>query len=142
MQEKHNDWLKELNLDPADIFLPIRDLELNWIKHSRGEEFSLKEEFKALEDLESQLSQRAKMVDKGLIKYVGARTREMEKVLEAISKKLRKSLEKNESTNLSRLDKVKNFGFPDSSPQERKENYLSFYQAGIQKKLYLLIIVQ
>lgn len=127
LEEKHLEWWHKADLKIDDLFLNKRELELNWVKHKYGDQFSLVSEFQKLEELEGHLMQQARKVDTTLIKYVGARSREMEKELERISKKLRKALERKNRENLNRIGKVKDFSFPGGSVQERKQNYLNFF---------------
>jgi bacillithiol synthase len=124
---KYEKWWEELGFDLIDLFRDQRELELKWMKDQMGDQFSLVREFQKLKEMEGQMLDMGKKADPTLVKYVGARSREMEKILEGISKKLRKALERNEQTNLSRLKRVKSYVFPEGEIQERSQNFLSFF---------------
>ena len=127
LNDKFNSWWKELGLHFTDLFGDKREVELKWIGHFKGEAYSLVEEFQKLEKMEGHLLKQARDIDRSLIKYVGARTREMEKDLERISKKFRKALERKEKEKLERIDRVLEHCFPSGSMQERYWNFLTLF---------------
>ena len=122
-----------MDLGIEDLFKEQRNVELQWLKKLKGDQFSLDQEFQKLKEMESRVMEMGKSADPSLVKYVGARSREMEKVLEGIAKKFRKALERNEETSLLRLKKVMEFAFPGGAIQERSLNFLSFFPEDLGK---------
>ncbi len=131
LPKKMHVWAKDLGLTLADLFLEKRGIQMRWITHEKGDSYSLVDEFQKLEKMEGELLKQARKIDNSLIKYVGARTREMEKELERISKKFRKALERKDQEKLARIERIKGEAFPGANMQERYWNFLTLFPSDL-----------
>ena len=126
LDKKHQKLLKKSQLGLHELF--VDDLEYfisSWIKeHFDASLYHYKTDI--LDTLERIRSKAAKM-DTTLGPYVGARSKDVEKIIDQIEKKLVKASKSQSEIEMNRIRKLYQYIFPDQSLQERKSNFLGIY---------------
>ena len=116
----------KLNLTKKDLFKSAHKLKEEYLdQHGQGD-FDLKEERAELGKLFEQIKTKAETIDGSLTGFIGAEGAKGFKILDSISKRLKKAEEQNNETALSQIDNIKDKLFPNGSLQERHDNFLNF----------------
>lgn len=117
----------KLNIDIEDLFLDMQELKNKFISINSENTFELSPEKNVINQLFESIQNKAKDVDQSLEGWVAAEGAKVVKVLENIEKRLKKSEEKNQETELNQLENIKDKLFPSGNLQERTDNFLNFY---------------
>jgi bacillithiol biosynthesis cysteine-adding enzyme BshC len=116
-----------LGLTPEELFQDDITLKRAYVEHHTRHILKFDNENKTInKSLDAMLS-KAMMVDPTLEKAVLAETKRFANAVARLEKKMRRAEERNQETGVRQLMAVKNELFPNGTPQERSENYLTFY---------------
>lgn len=119
--------LQKANLDPADLFLELPHLKEKFLMKNGHNLHVLTAEQEGIRKIFEDIRKKAEIIDQSLVAFVGAEETRVEKIMQNIEKRLKKSEEKNHDTAISQLESLKEKLFPGGGLQERTENFLSFY---------------
>jgi len=120
--------VKKLNLSFQDLFLATRDLQSLYVERQEDEPFSIEDEKQKLREVYEEIIQKTESVDASLKKFVASEREKHLKLLEKTEKRIKKAEERKHDTALGQIERLQERLFPDDSLQERKENFLNFYQ--------------
>jgi len=121
--------LKKLKMAEAEIFIETDDLKKNITKKISGQKLHLSEEKQALSQLLGEVKQYAGEIDYSLNEMTDAETQKVMNALDKIEKKMIAAEKRKHSDKMRQIDEIKAYLFPGNGLQERKENFLPFYQA-------------
>ena len=119
--------MEKLHISPQEIFKPAELIINNYLQKQTGSSIALGEEKQTLNELMEYVLKQTIQVDASLKGAVEAEKAKMLKSLEAIEDKLRRAAKKKEETAVQQIQTVREKLFPESSLQERYDNFLSFY---------------
>lgn len=119
---------EKTGLELKDLFLEKQILFNQWTKRNAQDDLSLQKELETVKTLFAGIKKRAVQVDPTLLKYTDAQTWRSIKSIEAIEKKMLRAEKRKQADKLRQIETVKDFLFPNGSPQERTDNFLNFYQ--------------
>ncbi|MEO6169235.1 MAG: bacillithiol biosynthesis cysteine-adding enzyme BshC [Chitinophagales bacterium] len=119
--------MKKLNLSAAEIFQTVDVLVNKFVAQQAGGAISLEEEKNQLKELMEGVMQHTLQMDASLKGAVEAEKVKMQRSLESLEDKLRKSVKKKEEVAIQQLQTLKEKLFPANSLQERYDNFLPFY---------------
>ncbi|MGB5928332.1 MAG: bacillithiol biosynthesis cysteine-adding enzyme BshC [Cyclobacteriaceae bacterium] len=119
--------LRKLPLGPDDLFRPFHELKEEAIHELSENELTLEKERSVGKQVYESIFHKAAEVDPSLKGFVGAEDNKFLKSLENIEKRLKKAEEKRLETSVKQLEKLKDKLFPNSSWQERHDNFLNIY---------------
>lgn len=117
---------KKLNLNSGDLFKSENEL-IHQLQLTHKKIFNSVEEIQNLQEIFSQLNERVSKIDKTLIGSVAAGEKKALNQLEQITKKANKALRRSMQDESRQLNAIKQKLFPDHLPQERHDNFSSFY---------------
>jgi len=121
--------LKKLKMAEGEIFIEKESLKKNITKKISGQKLHLTEEKQALNQLLDEVKQYAGEIDFSLDEMTSAETQKMINGLDKIEKKMLSAEKRKHAEKMRQIDEVKDFLYPGGAPQERKENFLSFYRS-------------
>lgn len=119
--------MKKLMLGGKDLFRDISVLKSRYLEENAAYNFSLESEKKILQEIFESIRNKSHAVDQSLEGFIGAEETKVMKEIENIEKRLEKAEEKKQETAIQQIEGLKDKLFPGGSPQERVENFLSFY---------------
>ncbi|HTH56000.1 MAG TPA: bacillithiol biosynthesis cysteine-adding enzyme BshC [Cyclobacteriaceae bacterium] len=119
---------EKTGVDLVDLFLEKNILFNHWTQKNAHDNLSLKKEIDAVKTLFDDIRKRASQADATLLKHADAQASRSIKSVEVIEKKMLRAEKRKHADKLSQLEAVKNFLFPNGSPQERTDNFLNFHQ--------------
>jgi uncharacterized protein YllA (UPF0747 family) len=140
MDEPSKKKFKKTGLELKDLFEEKNNLYNYWVSKNSNSHLSLDKELKEAASIFKNVTERASQIDTTLLKHAEAQTLRMTKSLEVIEQKMVRAEKRKHSDKLRQIEAVKDFLFPNGSPQERSDNFLNFYQQDpqfIQKLLQL-----
>ncbi|NDC42839.1 MAG: bacillithiol biosynthesis BshC, partial [Chitinophagia bacterium] len=114
-------------LTVQQIFADAEELIKQYIDTNTTKDYDVTAELKALQELMSQLSQRATALDATLEKAVAAKEKKMVRLLEALGQKMYRAEKKKAEIYIARIYKIKELLFPQKGLQERVDNFMEFY---------------
>ena len=114
-------------LELKDIFEPKNYLFNHWVLKHSPRNLTVGSELSAIAQLFADLQKRSAQVDQSLIAFVNAEGKRASKSLENIERKLLRAEKRLHADKLKQIEFVKDQLFPNGSPQERTENFLTFY---------------
>ncbi len=117
----------KLGLSHQDLFKHEHELRANFVESNAEVNLELDQEITALEKVFEGILGKAVTIDPSLKGYIGAETQRMIKQIENIRKRLKKAEENKQETEVKQLVNLKEKLFPNDAPQERVENFMSFY---------------
>ena len=133
-----NKWQK-LGFSWEDIFIPLQDLQRQYIKSNSGEELNFISLDLAVEKLHGVLQNHATFFDQNMGKFVEAESTRLSKQMEAIKAKFVKQRKSQLDLAMKQLEDLKAKLLPNNALQERTESFFSFCKDGaIQSKIELL----
>lgn len=118
--------IKKLNFTASDFFRPEQELVKHYMNKS-GQVVDLSKEKQAADDHYTALKKKAGAIDITLEKHIAAELARVQKKLDAIGEKANRALKRKAETELNRINSVKQTLFPGGVPQERHDNFSSFY---------------
>lgn len=119
---------EKTGLDLKDLFEEKNYLFNHWIAKNSDHNLSLGEDLSKLKSIFENIEARATSVDQTLVKNVTAQAKRAYQSVENIEKKILRAEKRRHQEKLGQLESVKDFLFPNASPQERVDNFLNFYQ--------------
>jgi len=131
-------WRK-LGFDWQDIFIPLQELQRQYIQAHSGEEIDFTEVDLALENMQHVLQRQATFFDQNMEKLMDAEAAKLSKQVEGIKAKLIKQRKSQLDLAMKQMEDLKNKLLPNNALQERTESFLSFCTDGdVQSKISLL----
>lgn len=127
MNGKQEHKLKELQIDPADLFKDETILANEMVTKWSGASISLEKEMQLGREYFSQLRDQAGKVDKSLLQHVHALEVDLLKKIETLEKKMLKAERKKQTIQLQRIWKLKSELFPNNNLQERVDNFMPYF---------------
>ena len=119
--------MNKLGLNEKELFLPLDDLRIKYVKENSDQDLELQEERDKLNLIYKSLEEKSTEMDATLTYAVRAAYKRNEKILDQVATKFRKAEEKKKSTAIKQLAAIKRELFPQGTLQERKINFLEFY---------------
>lgn len=121
-----NKRLQKLRLSPRDVFKSLKELKDNYLEEHADFTLSIESEEKILHELFESIQNKSRAVDRSLEGFVESEKIKVLKILENISKRLKRSEEQKQSVELSQIENLKEKLFPGGNLQERIDNFLNF----------------
>lgn len=122
IRSKHLQQWKALGLSYEDLFKPVLDIEIAFVKMQTGTLLSLEAELKSLEQVYDQVQKRVKSVDATLGAHANNLAHQSTKKLLELEKKMIRAERRKQAVSIDRIHAIKNALFPNNSLQERVEN--------------------
>ena len=116
---------KALGLSVEDLFKPVLDIEIAFVKMQSGALLSLEAELKSLELVYDQIQKRVKTIDTTLGAHANNLAHQSTKKILELEKKMIRAERRKQAVSIERIHSIKNALFPNNSLQERVENRLS-----------------
>lgn len=120
-------WSKT-GLSNIDLFLDIPLLEKKWLKENGGKKLSYEEAALEVSAQYESMKVKAADIDPTLVKHIEALKVTALIKIEKAEKKLIRADKRNHEDAMRQLATVKEAIFPNGSLQERRDNFLNFYQ--------------
>jgi bacillithiol biosynthesis cysteine-adding enzyme BshC len=121
--------LKEkVEMNTADLFKSVLELEKEWLSKNSRKNLSFSANTEAIKETYSQMSTQAREVDPTLVKHLEALATQAINRIEKAEKKLVRAEKQKHLDALGQIEKIKSAIFPGGTLQERKDNFLNFYQ--------------
>ncbi|MES2680709.1 MAG: bacillithiol biosynthesis cysteine-adding enzyme BshC [Bacteroidota bacterium] len=118
--------IEQLKFSGSDFFKPEQELIRDFMVKN-NHVFDLNAEKEKIRAVYANLTERAAAVDKTLSGHIAAELQKTLNKLDRISGKTNKALKRKSETDLNRISAVKQVLFPRNVPQERLENFSTFY---------------
>ncbi|MBS1680262.1 MAG: bacillithiol biosynthesis cysteine-adding enzyme BshC [Bacteroidetes bacterium] len=115
-------------LELKDLFEEKNYLFNHWITKNSNGSISLSKEIREAQTIFNAVTARAGKIDTTLLKHAEAQAHRLSKSLAGIEQKMIRAEKRKQSDKLGQVEAVKDFLFPNGSPQERVDNFLNFYQ--------------
>ncbi len=128
MDEPMQRKFEKTGLELKDLFEEKNFLFNHWIAKNSNANLSLGKELKEVDAIFKQVKDQASSIDPTLYQHADAQTKRMIHSLEVIEQKMLRAEKRKQSDKLRQAESVKDFLFPNGSPQERTDNFLNFYQ--------------
>jgi bacillithiol biosynthesis cysteine-adding enzyme BshC len=119
--------VRKLNLTILELFKNEKDLKETFLKKNSSLSFDISKYEPLINDTFDLMKSHIGGIDKSLEGFTEAQRNEVKKVLENISKKLKKTIEMKEEEGIKQLLALHNRLFPGGELQERQDNFLNFY---------------
>ncbi|CCG98486.1 protein of unknown function UCP012535 [Fibrella aestuarina BUZ 2] len=119
--------INKLGLDTSEMFQDVVTLKRRYVEHHSEHCLKFDEENKAVSKSLEAILVKAQLVDPTLEKAVLAETRRFANAVARLEKKMRRAEERNQEIGVRQLLAVKDELFPEGTPQERIDNFLTFY---------------
>ena len=131
--------IEKLDFSLLDFFKDLETLRKEYIAAHTEENIDVTVYKSAISGEFEKLKELAKNIDASLVNTVGAEMQKSLQSIDAIEKRLMKSLKQKNETALNQIEKLKGQLFPDNSLQERKENFSVYYNTQGQEFIENLI---
>lgn len=119
--------INKLGLTVTDMFQDVVTLKRSYVEHHTEHSLKFDAENKVVNKALATILQKAQLVDPTLEKAVLAETKRFANAVVRLEKKMRRAEEHNQETGVRQLLAVKEELFPGGTPQERADNFLTFY---------------
>lgn len=119
---------EKTGLELKDLFEDKNYLFNHWITKNSTNSLTLTAELSKAREIFESIGGKAAVIDTTLIKNVEAQSNRALQSIENIEKKMLRAEKRWHADKLGQLASVKDFLFPNGSPQERVDNFLNFYQ--------------
>ena len=119
--------MEGLGLSVTDLFADEQALIKQYVNQHSAQALSLAEEKQGLQQVYSQIKDKAIAVDPTLEGRIGAQLAETLKELEKLEKRLERTEKDRHEVAIGQIGKVKARLFPSGSLQERHDNFLMYY---------------
>jgi len=133
---KSSKTLERYGLDVEDIFLGKSHLEKKSLGVLSDEDKNFSEEISQIRDQFEIMAKKFKSVDKTMSPHLLANAEKTEKMLHQVEKRFIKSQKDQDKTMMTKVSALFYDSFPEGTPQERKENIMSFYTSTIIGELH------
>ena len=114
--------------ETKDLFQETHQLEKRWVKLHSSEDLSYNEETEIISKVYTTLQEKATSTDPTLSQHLEALSKQAINRLERAEKKLVRAEKRKHADALGQIEGVRNALFPNGGLQERRENFLNFYQ--------------
>ena len=111
-----------LGLSKEDLFKPVLDIEVAFVKMQSGSMLSLEAELKLLEQAYDQIQKRVKSIDTTLGAHANNLAHQSTKKLLELEKKMIRAERRKQAVAIDRIHAIKHALFPNNGLQERVEN--------------------
>jgi uncharacterized protein YllA (UPF0747 family) len=111
-----------LGLSKEDLFKPVLDIEVAFVKMQSGAMLSLEAELKLLEQAYDQIQKRVKSIDTTLGAHANNLAHQSTKKLLELEKKMIRAERRKQAVSVERIHAIKNALFPNNGLQERVEH--------------------
>jgi bacillithiol biosynthesis cysteine-adding enzyme BshC len=128
LDEQTKRKFEKTGLELKELFQEKNVLFNNWTAKNSQNSFSLTKEIESVKNLFTMVTARAAKIDPTLLKHTEAQASRSIKSLETIQQKMLRAEKRKHSDRLRQIEVVKDYLFPNGSPQERIDNFLNFYQ--------------
>jgi bacillithiol biosynthesis cysteine-adding enzyme BshC len=118
---------RQLALTTTDIFKPESDLAKEYVSKHTNEDWGTKNETLSIEDILSQLKQKATAIDATLTASAESTFAKMRYQLAILEKKMLRAEKKKIQIPLLKINRLKSSLFPSHGLQERVENFTEYY---------------
>ena len=122
IREKQIKQWTELGLTKEDLFKPVLDIEVAFVKKQSGELLSLEAELKSLVQVYDQIQKRVKSIDTTLGAHTNNLAHQSTKKLLELEKKMIRAERRKQAVAIERIHAIKHALFPNNGLQERVEN--------------------
>ena len=123
MNEKQTAHWNNLGFTLADLFKPVLELELDYIKSQTQENLALTNHIASLNELYESIQQDVIKIDTSLGDHAKNLSIQAQKKLALLEKKMIRAEKRKQQTSIDRLQAIKGSLFPKNSLQERIENF-------------------
>lgn len=123
MNEKQTAHWNSLGFSLEDIFKPLLELELEFIKNQTKENLALTNHIVSLNDLYASIQQDVIKIDTSLGDHAKNLSIQAQKKLALLEKKMIRAEKRKQQTSIDRIQSIKGSLFPKNSLQERVENF-------------------
>lgn len=127
VNENTTNRIEKLGFKTADFFKDNEILKKEFIAKNTNEDIDVSVYKNEIEITFNKLEELTKKIDASLVNTVGAELQKSLQSLDAIQKRLVRSLKQKNETQLNQIEKIKTQLFPNNSLQERVENFASYY---------------
>lgn len=127
LDEKICRKMRQLGWSDKDLFVDTEEWKKEYVKENASLDISLDEERGILSKLFEEKGKEASELEKTLADAFEAGKVRSLKILDQMSRKLRKAEERKQEITLDRVDAIRDFTHPGGSPQERVVNMMQFY---------------
>ena len=123
MNEKQTAHWNNLGFSLDDLFKPLLELELDYIKNQTKENLALTNHIASLNDLYTSIQQDVIKIDTSLGDHAKNLSIQAQKKLALLEKKMIRAEKRKQQTSIDRIQAIKGSLFPKNSLQERVENF-------------------
>jgi bacillithiol biosynthesis cysteine-adding enzyme BshC len=117
----------KLGLKTADLFTETESLIKNYLKNGSDIILELHDEEKSIENIFSDIIEKASVIDESLSPMIKAELQKSLKSIKNIENRLIKSEKKKEEVGVNQIKSLKDKLFPNGSLQERHDNVISIF---------------
>lgn len=123
MNEKQTAHWNSLGFSLEDLFKPMLELELDYVKNQTKENLALTNHIASLNDLYASIQQDVIKIDTSLGDHAKNLSVQAQKKLALLEKKMIRAEKRKQQTSIDRIQAIKGSLFPKNSLQERVENF-------------------
>ena len=123
MNEKQTAHWNSLGFSLEDLFKPMLELELDYVKNQTKENLALTNHIASLNDLYASIQQDVIKIDTSLGDHAKNLSVQAQKKLALLEKKMIRAEKRKQQTSIDRIQAIKRSLFPKNSLQERVENF-------------------
>ena len=123
MNEKQIAHWNSLGFSLEDLFKPMLELELDYVKNQTKENLALTNHIASLNDLYASIQQDVIKIDTSLGDHAKNLSLQAQKKLALLEKKMIRAEKRKQQTSIDRIQAIKGSLFPNNSLQERVENF-------------------
>ena len=123
MNEKQTAHWNSLGFSLEDLFKPMLELELDYVKNQTKENLALTNHIASLNDLYASIQQDVIKIDTSLGDHTKNLSVQAQKKLALLEKKMIRAEKRKQQTSIDRIQAIKGSLFPKNSLQERVENF-------------------
>ena len=123
MNEKQTAHWNTLGFSLEDLFKPLLELELDYVKNQTKENLALTNHIASLNDLYASIQQDVIKIDTSLGDHAKNLSIQAQKKLALLEKKMIRAEKRKQQTSIDRIQAIKGSLFPRNSLQERVENF-------------------
>ena len=123
MNEKQTAHWNSLGFSLEELFKPLLELELDYVKNQTKENLALTNHIASLNDLYTSIQQDVIKIDTSLGDHAKNLSMQAQKKLALLEKKMIRAEKRKQQTSIDRIKAIKGSLFPKNSLQERVENF-------------------
>ena len=123
MNEKQTTQWNSLGFSSDDLFKPLLELELDYVKNKTKENLALTNHIESLNNLYVSIQQDVIKIDTSLGDHAKNLSIQAQKKLVLLEKKMIRAEKRKQQTSIDRIQAIKGSLFPKNSLQERVENF-------------------